>query len=224
LPPIAVCQSALLILTHRHRGQVESSHRPSHIKQIHICFCRVIKAPVKLWKTNPAHLQSATYSRRKSLFCHSFDLSPSTVEPAVGNVGVAGCTPLKPWLSALWLFFDQWLFRDLPRVLSTCLKTQVYDRIMSTQPVDKSVTKLWKDLRRGRNDWPGAIAVSSPLSLCLHTPPPRSSKKLYETAYKPCIQRLWAFCTCPQRLWAQLWITCAYMAASHGLYGLKRNG
>ncbi len=50
----------------------------------------------KLWKTNPASSQSATYSRRKSLFCHSFDLSPCAVEPAVGNVVVLGCTPLKP--------------------------------------------------------------------------------------------------------------------------------
>ncbi len=78
---IAVYQSAHLILTHRYREQVESSHRPSHI-----CFA----ALRKLWKTNPATSQSATYSRRKSLFCHRFDLSPSAVEPAVGNVGVAG--------------------------------------------------------------------------------------------------------------------------------------
>ncbi len=85
LPPIAECQSVHLMLTHRHWGQVESSHRPSHI-----WFCTVHKLSTKLWKTNPATLQSATYSRRKSLFCHSFDLSPSTVEPAVGNVGVAG--------------------------------------------------------------------------------------------------------------------------------------
>jgi hypothetical protein len=85
LPPMAVYQSAHLILTHRYRGQVESSHRPSHI-----WFYGTHKGDPKLWKTNPASLQSATYSRRKSLFCHSFDLSPSTVEPAVGNVGVAG--------------------------------------------------------------------------------------------------------------------------------------
>ena len=32
LLPIAECQSAWLYLTHRHREQVESSHRPSHIK------------------------------------------------------------------------------------------------------------------------------------------------------------------------------------------------
>ncbi len=56
----------------------------------HIWFYGAHKGDPKLWKTNPASLQSATYSRRKSLFCHSFDLSPSTVEPAVGNVGVAG--------------------------------------------------------------------------------------------------------------------------------------
>ncbi len=78
--PMAVYQSEHLILTHRHRGQAPS----------HICFCGVHKCDPKLWKTNLATSQSATYSRRKSLFCHSFDLSPSAVEPAVGNVGVAG--------------------------------------------------------------------------------------------------------------------------------------
>ncbi|VVM72364.1 hypothetical protein PS664_01860 [Pseudomonas fluorescens] len=31
LPPIRVCQSHMKQLTHRYRGQVESSHRPSHI-------------------------------------------------------------------------------------------------------------------------------------------------------------------------------------------------
>jgi len=58
-------------------------------RQRHVEDLSIHKAYPKLWKTNPAQLQSATYSRRKSLFCHTFDLSPSTVEPAVGNVGVA---------------------------------------------------------------------------------------------------------------------------------------
>jgi len=31
LPPIAVCQSLMQYLILSHRGQVESSHRPSHI-------------------------------------------------------------------------------------------------------------------------------------------------------------------------------------------------
>ena len=31
MPPIAVCQPPLFYLNHRNRGQVESSHRPSHI-------------------------------------------------------------------------------------------------------------------------------------------------------------------------------------------------
>jgi len=95
---------------------------------------------------------------------------------------------------------------------------------MSLQPVDKSVTKLWKDGRRGRNDWPGAIVRIFPLCMGLHTPCPRSSKKLYKTACKPCKQRLEPFCTCPQRLWAQLWITCAHVAAGPGLYGLGVSG
>jgi len=77
---------------------------------------------------------------------------------------------------------------------------------MSRQPVDKSVIKLWKDGRRGRNDWPGAIVRFPPLPIGLHTPVSRSSKKLSKTAWKPCTQRPEAFCTCPQRLWAQLWI------------------
>ena len=148
----------------------------------HLCFCAGHKADAKLWKTNPACLQSATYSRRKSLFCHSFDLSPSAVEPAVGNVGVAGWTPINTGPVARWLIFDQAVFSDRPSTLSTCLKTQVYDRNMSFQPVDKSVTKLWKDSRRGRNDWPGAIVRIFPLYQGLHTPRPRSSKKLSKTA------------------------------------------
>jgi len=148
----------------------------------HICFCGVHKAAAKLWKTNLAPLQSATYSRRKSLFCHSFDLSPSAVEPAVGNVGVAGWTPINTGPVARWLIFDQAVFSDRPSTLSTCLKTQVYDRKMSIQPVDKSVTKLWKDRRRGRNDWPGAIVPISRSSWGLHTLSPRSSKKLSKTA------------------------------------------
>ncbi|SDT64522.1 hypothetical protein SAMN04490182_6092 [Pseudomonas cedrina] len=166
-----------------HRRQASS-----HIELgSHSCFCGAFEAHPKLWKTNPAPLQSATYSRRKSLFCHSFDLSPSAVEPAVGNVGVAGWKPSKPWLTARRLFFDQALFCDLPRALSTCLKTQVYDRNMSRQPVDKSVTKLWKDLRRGRNDWPGAIVLNSYTAKGLHTLRPRSSKKLCRSACSPCL-------------------------------------
>ncbi|VVN39465.1 hypothetical protein PS664_05318 [Pseudomonas fluorescens] len=31
LPPIRWCQPHMKQLTHRYRGQVESSHRPSHI-------------------------------------------------------------------------------------------------------------------------------------------------------------------------------------------------
>ncbi|SFS28391.1 hypothetical protein SAMN03159318_04706 [Pseudomonas sp. NFACC42-2] len=31
LPPMRVCQPQMYKLTHRYRGQVESSHRPSHI-------------------------------------------------------------------------------------------------------------------------------------------------------------------------------------------------
>jgi len=144
-------------------------------------FCAVHKRFAKLWKTNSGTSQSATYSRRKSLFCHSFDLSPRTVEPAVGNVGVAGWKPFIPWLSGLWLFFDQGLFHSLPTLLSTCLKTQVYDKNMSVQPVDKSVIKLWKDSRRGRNYWPGAIPLIPSFASGLHRPGPRSSKKLIKS-------------------------------------------
>jgi len=151
-----------------------------HVETVHRAFW-------KLWKTNPASLQSATYSRRKSLFCHSFDLSPSAVEPAVGNVGVAGWKPMNSRLAARWLFFDQAVFGRRSKPLSTCLKTQVYDRNMSRQPVDKSVTKLWKDRRRGRNDWPGAIVLIFRLPKGLHTAWPRSSKKLSKTACSPCV-------------------------------------
>ncbi|RZI20573.1 hypothetical protein EUX57_25585 [Pseudomonas orientalis] len=177
-----------------------------------------------MWKTIPALLQSATYSRRKSLFCHSFDLSPSTVEPAVGNVGVPGCKPLNTWPADLWLFFDQGLFHDRPRVLSTCLKTQVYDRNRSVQPVDKSVIKLWKDRRRGRNDWPVAIVRIPSSEIACIRPASWSSKKLSANTCKPCMPWPEAMCTCPQRLWAQLWITCAYMAAGRDSYSAARCG
>ncbi|CAI8895295.1 hypothetical protein EMIT0P253_30102 [Pseudomonas sp. IT-P253] len=41
----------------------------------------------------------------------------------MNNVGVAGWTPLKPWLSGLWLFFDQAFLRDREAALSTFLLT-----------------------------------------------------------------------------------------------------
>eukprot|EP01034_Spumella_vulgaris_P003797 gene3797-4858_t len=100
-------------------------------------FSVVHRPSGKLWKTNPHTSSSATYSRRKSLFCHTNDLSPSTVEPAVGNMGVAGCKPLST------------------------RPTQVYDRNMTFKPVDKSVVKLWKDWCRGRIYWPGAMHPDS---------------------------------------------------------------
>jgi hypothetical protein len=43
------------------------------------------------------------------------------VELAVNNVGVAGWEPLKPWLAALWLFFDQAFLPDHEPPLSTFL-------------------------------------------------------------------------------------------------------
>jgi hypothetical protein len=75
----------------------------------------------ELWKTNSPSCQSATYRRCKWLFFHSFDLSPIAVELAVHNVGVYGCSPCNPWLSSLWLFFDQAISSKRGVPLSTFL-------------------------------------------------------------------------------------------------------
>jgi hypothetical protein len=79
------------------------------------------------------------------------------VEPAVNNVGVAGWTPLKPWLAAVRLFFDQVFLRSWRPALSTFLLVMKMRGIGVDKPVDKSVIKLWKDLAEGRGCWLGAI-------------------------------------------------------------------
>ena len=79
------------------------------------------------------------------------------MEPAVNNVGVAGCTPLKPWLSAVWLYFDQVFLLSLKAALSTFLFVMKVRGIIGDKAVDKSVIKLWKDPAEGRGYWLGAI-------------------------------------------------------------------
>jgi hypothetical protein len=79
------------------------------------------------------------------------------VEPAVNNVGVAGWGPFKPWLAEVWLFFDQAFSRGLQTALSTFLFGMKRHGIGVDKPVDKSVTKLWKDSAEGRGYWLGAI-------------------------------------------------------------------
>ena len=79
------------------------------------------------------------------------------MEPAVNNVGVAGWRPFKPWLAEGWLFFDQVFLRSLKAALSTFLFRAQEREIGVDKPVDKSVTKLWKDPAEGRGYWLGAI-------------------------------------------------------------------
>jgi hypothetical protein len=79
------------------------------------------------------------------------------VELAVNNVGVAVWTPLKPWLAEVWLFFDQVFLRSLQTALSTFLLEVKVRASGVDKPVDKSVTKLWKDSAEGRSYWLGAI-------------------------------------------------------------------
>ena len=80
------------------------------------------------------------------------------MEPAVNNVGVAGWRPLKSWLVEVWLFFEQVLLRNFKAALSTFLFGTKVCGIGMGKPVDKSVTKLWKDPAEGRGYWLGAIA------------------------------------------------------------------
>ncbi|MFV0930765.1 hypothetical protein [Pseudomonas jessenii] len=76
----------------------------------------------------------------------------------MNNVGVAGCRPFKPWLAEVRLFFDQVFLRSLQAALSTFLFGMKMHGIGVDKPVDKSVTKLWKDSAEGRGYWLGAIA------------------------------------------------------------------
>jgi hypothetical protein len=66
----------------------------------------------QLWKTILKCCQSATYSRCKWLFCHSFDLFSFTVERAVNKLVAVGYKPLYTGLSGWRSIFDQ-RFRPL---------------------------------------------------------------------------------------------------------------
>ncbi|RBL67481.1 hypothetical protein C3E98_031710, partial [Pseudomonas sp. MWU13-2625] len=77
----------------------------------------------------------------------------------MGNVGVAGCKPLKTWLADGWLFFDRCFLWALKVRLSTFLLSQLYPEKGRDKPVDKSVTKLWKDGSERRSYWPLALST-----------------------------------------------------------------
>ncbi len=115
----------------------------------------------ELWKTNSPCCQSATYRRCKWLFFQGFDLSPFAVELAVNNMGVSGWTPYITRLPEAWLFFDQAVLRRLKSLLSTFFWARLPRRLLLDRPVDKSVTKLWKDSAKGRSYWPRAITAST---------------------------------------------------------------
>jgi type VI protein secretion system component Hcp len=55
------------------------------------------------------------------------------------------------------LFFDQVFLRSLKAALSTFLFAMKMHGVAMDKPVDKSVTKLWKDSAEGRGYWLGAI-------------------------------------------------------------------
>jgi hypothetical protein len=57
----------------------------------------------------------------------------------------------------MWLFFDQSFLSGVKPPLSTFLMMAKAGRNHRRQPVDKSVTKLWKDPAGGRSYWLGAI-------------------------------------------------------------------
>ncbi|PNQ91368.1 hypothetical protein CCU68_16800 [Pseudomonas gingeri NCPPB 3146 = LMG 5327] len=77
----------------------------------------------------------------------------------MGNVGVPRYRPLKSWLVACCMFFDQWFLRKSPRYLSTDLLLCNPCPKGVVQPVDNSVGKLWKDRREQRSYWPGATPL-----------------------------------------------------------------
>ena len=56
------------------------------------------------------------------------------------------------------MFFDQVFLLSLQVALSTFLFGVKIHGIGVGKPVDKSVTKLWKDSAEGRGYWLGAIA------------------------------------------------------------------
>jgi hypothetical protein len=139
-----------------------------------------IKRNSELWKTNSPSCQSATYRRCKWLFFHSFELSPVTVELAVNNVGVSGCKPYKAWLAGVCLFFDQAFLLKRAASLSTFFWGVETWQIRVRKPVDKSVTKLWKDLAERRSCWPRAITRLHRQSCkmpCPAHPPPHGQAK-----------------------------------------------
>ena len=80
----------------------------------------------------------------------------------MGNVGVAGWRPFKSRAVECWSIFEQGVLLDRWRRLSTFLLQWKSIAKMLAQPVDKSVTKLWKDPAEGRNDWPVAIGSVNP--------------------------------------------------------------
>jgi hypothetical protein len=74
-------------------------------------------------------------------------------------MGALGYRPLNTWLSAAWLIFDQWVFAQRGMRLSTLLSTAGRLWIRPFKPVDNSVGNPWKDWRRQRRYWRGAIAL-----------------------------------------------------------------
>ncbi|RVD77774.1 hypothetical protein A9HBioS_2241 [Pseudomonas koreensis] len=182
-----------------------------------------IKNILKLWKTNSHSCQSATYRRCKWLFFHSFDLSPFAVELAVNNVGVAGCSPYGTWLAGRWVFFDQAFLLEPKPSLSTFLCASQHRRFHVNNPVDKSVTKLWKDRAEGRSYWPRAITVLTVGRAKCHVRHNcrfRVKQKTFYFTRKALCGAALRDSTCPRKLWKGLWITCVHMATGHAAYGV----
>nr|TSB49799.1 hypothetical protein FEE99_22905 [Pseudomonas sp. ef1] len=75
----------------------------------------------------------------------------------MNNVGVSGCKPYETWLAGMCLFFDQAFLLERAASLSTFFWGAETWQFHVRKPVDKSVTKLWKDLAERRNCWPRAI-------------------------------------------------------------------
>jgi hypothetical protein len=71
------------------------------------------------------------------------------------------------------LFFDQQLFLDQNPSLSTFLLSPKTIKNHVHEPVDKSVTKLWKDCAEGRGYWLGAIVALTGQSCNLHWATPQ---------------------------------------------------
>ncbi|WP_177409790.1 MULTISPECIES: hypothetical protein [unclassified Pseudomonas] len=106
------------------------------------------------------------------------------------------------WPAGGWLFFDQAFLPDFEQPLSTFLLSQAKGENTLDKPVDKSVTKLWKDSPRQRRYWLEAIprlTVRLPsLAGAAWTPCPGQAKNFLKPPAAPVDSGLQTFALAPK--------------------------